>query len=351
MSQATLNSQSPSTKSATTRPSLTFTTGIEAGGMEGMTVALVQSLRRWGGRFADCPFIAVQPRFGPPISRATLHKLDELNVTFVKAKPTHDMSWFVWMNKPTTLLEAERRTNDDAIAWLDADMLVLSEPEELDLGDSLDFVACAADKNAGTAGPEDPFEPYWHRMAQQFDLDVQQLPWVTAHRENAPIRLYFNAGLFVYRRSTGFAATFMQRCQQLLRARLASVTQGIVLTDQVALGLTMHSMGLRWKNLPLAYNHPVSAKLHRARPNEPHLYTPEAWADVKVLHYHDALWPKFKPTLLADMQPVRPDVAAFIAALPPLAEKRPLHWKVLHKAMWAIRNRQYRKYEATCERY
>ncbi len=48
----------------TSTPALTFAFCVEAGGFESMTLRAVQSLRRFGGRFAHCRVIACTPRRG-----------------------------------------------------------------------------------------------------------------------------------------------------------------------------------------------------------------------------------------------------------------------------------------------
>ena len=51
------------------RASTTFVTCIESGGLEEQTIRLMKSLRKWGGKFADAPVYAVNPRFGVPLAR------------------------------------------------------------------------------------------------------------------------------------------------------------------------------------------------------------------------------------------------------------------------------------------
>lgn len=325
---------------------VTFATGVEAGAIETMAVRLVQSLRKWGGRLADAPFVAVRPRRGPPLKRSTLRQLADLGVTFVNARPTHGKSWFVWMNKPTTLLAAEAVATTDTLAWLDADMLVLEEPAALALPTDVDFAACAADRNAGTADPADPYHGYWQAVANALGLTVEQLPWVVTERERARIRLYFNAGLFAYRRSTGFAQAFMDDCQRTLNARIKSSRQGIVLTDQVVLGLTAVRLGLRWQPLPIAYNFAVGRKLHAAK-----LYDPANLASVRILHYHDGMWPSFYPQLLADLRGHRPAVADWFTGQPPVSNDFALPMKAYSKALGLWRDRAYRRHEAGCAAY
>ena len=322
-------------------PSVTFTTGIEAGPMEAMTLRLVESLRRWGGRFAGCPFIAVQPRAGAPIRKATLEAMEKLNVTFKRVRPAHDLSWYVWSNKPTTLLAAEDLATTECVAWLDADMFVLAEPDLLELRPGIDFVASAADKNVGTTGPDDPFDPYWRELCKRIDIDYESLPWVTTEREQAHIKLYFNAGLFSYRRSTGFASALMDGVQRSLSAKVKSTTQGIALTEQMTLGLTVHRLGLKFETLPIEYNFAIGSKLQKAK-----LYDPMRIKDVKILHHHDALWPAFRPTLLEQLRATRPDVADWIQSTPPLSADLPVHHRLYNKSLGWLRRRRYLKHQA-----
>ena len=103
-------SAQPDSATSAATASVTFCTGVESGAMETMLLCLVQSIRRWGGKLKDAPFIAVKPRFGPPLKKNTLREFEKLNITFRNVSPTHGMPWFVWMNKPTTLLAAVRLT-------------------------------------------------------------------------------------------------------------------------------------------------------------------------------------------------------------------------------------------------
>lgn len=61
-------------------PPLAFAMCVEAGGFEAMAVRAAQSLRKFGGRFADCKVFAVTPRFGPALSHRTLKAFESLGV-------------------------------------------------------------------------------------------------------------------------------------------------------------------------------------------------------------------------------------------------------------------------------
>jgi hypothetical protein len=324
-------------------PSVQFVMCVEAGGMEPMTVWLVQSLRRWGGRFANAPVLAIKPRFGAPLRKRTLRAFDQLDVAFRSVRPAHSFSWFTWMNKPTCLLAAETHSNAETICWLDADILVLDEPAGLQLAPDEQFAACPSDKNVGTSGPEDRFNPYWAELCRQLGVNLEDLPWVTSCRERQPIRFYFNGGLFVYRRSANFAEPFLANCQRLLRARVKSRFDSIMLTEQIALALTAAKLGLRWRSLPWSHNYAVSRQLHAAG-----LYDPNGIGRACILHHHNAMWPAFYRQFLADLRVLRPEVADWIAPHLPISDGLPLLWKAMSKALLRYRTYRWDAHEARC---
>jgi hypothetical protein len=335
------------TAPAVPAPSIQFVLCVEAGAMETMALRLVQSLRRWGGKFAWSPVLAIKPRFGASIRQSTLREFDRLAVRYCAIKPLHGMSWFTWMNKPACLIAAEASTSvSDTICWLDTDMLILGEPEALALDDAEEFAACPTDRNAGTTGDADRFANYWSELSRQLRLSLDELPFVTTHREQERIRLYFNGGLFVYRRETRFGERFMDSCRRLLVARVKSRDEGITLTDQIALGLTAASMKLRWRSLPWSHNYAVGAKLYKNS-----LYSVDGIRSAKILHYHDAMWPHFYPQLLSDLQQARPDVADWLRELPALSNDLPLGSRIMSKLLAAHRKRRWRAHEAKCQAF
>src|SRR5829696_6699474 len=97
---------------------ITFVTCIESGPLETQVLRLVEGLRRFGGAYADCPVWAVQPRFGPPVSRHTRAELDP-------------HGWYAYINKTRALMLAEEQAATEFVGWLDADLLVTGEPSEL----------------------------------------------------------------------------------------------------------------------------------------------------------------------------------------------------------------------------
>jgi hypothetical protein len=323
---------------------LTFVCCIESGPLETMTLLLAESLRKWGGSFARCPLVAVTPRFGPPLGRATRQGLARFGVEHLKLGNRNKHSWFGFLNKPYAIAAVEERATTPLVAWIDSDILVMGEPTELALADNEDFAACAFDKSIGSTGPGDPCDGYWQKVAEVFAIDVDSLPWIVTEQEQTRIRLYWNSGLFVWRRSVGFAQHFLDDCQRLLESPVASAEAGIYFTDQVTLGFTMVKMKLRWRALSYASNYALGSGIAD-------LYEPAKLRQTRLLHYHDVLWPHSWDVFLRRIQAERPDVHDWLQQHGPLRTGAGLPHRALGRVLRFFRDRKVRAYQARCQRY
>jgi hypothetical protein len=326
----------------TTSPSITFVCCVESGSLESQTLRMIESLRRWGGRLANAPILAVTPRLGPPLSRKTHQAFERLQVEYLHFSTKNQYSWFKYLNKPYALVAAEERSTTESIGWLDSDLLFVDEPVRLMLNEGEHFVACAPDKNIGTSGSEDPFEPYWQEICHLVGLDIEDLPWITTEMEGHRIRLYWNSGIFVYRRATGFTSEYLQTCIHLLNARLANHNSGIFFTDQVALGLTMVKGGLSWRALPYSHNYTMSRLLHDE------WYKEEQLKEAKILHYHDFMWPPYWPEFIRCLGNTHPAVADWLSSCEPMKNEAPLQWRVMSQVLKHFRSRKESAYKKLC---
>lgn len=161
---------------ATQTPDCTFVCCIEAGPLETMTLRLVESLRRFGGRAAQSPVIAVRPRRGPSLSRSGRRRLDELGVEVLGPPKRPRYDWYHFLNKPKALVAAEAIAQSDVIAFLDGDTLVLAEPQALWLGDDSDFAAKPEIGSIESNGPGSTYEPLWEAFASALGLSLDDLP-------------------------------------------------------------------------------------------------------------------------------------------------------------------------------
>jgi hypothetical protein len=320
---------------------MTIATCLEAGPLETQVLRMVESLRRWGGRYRDSPVLAYSVRFGPPLTRATRKALDSLGVTFRRINPENRYRWMNFYNKPLAMAAAEEEATTEQLGFLDGDVLVLGEPEEFALAPDEDFTAAAPDKTLGSCGPGDVNEPYWEAVCALIDLVPDDLPWVTTHQENLRIRMYWQGGIFVYRRSTGFAKPYLDLFTLLNDSQVVSHASRSFFNDQMAITLAMVKEKLRWRALSWTHNFNVLGPLLDQ-------VDPARLREVRLLHYHDAFWPTYWPALLRLLKAARPDVHDWLAPLGPLTNPSSKPWKALSKALRFVRARRYAQYEATC---
>lgn len=323
-------------------PPVTLVTCVEAGALETMALRMIASLRRWGGRFADCPVVAVTPRFGPPVARATRRRLADLGARYVRRMRPTRYAWTIYLNKLLSLRLAEEHADTPFLGWLDADILVVGEPGEWAFRPDDDLLACPTDLGGiGSTGPGSPNEPYWEALCNALDVPLNGLPWVTTCREGRRIRLYFNAGHFLYRRDTGFTDKLLGAYEKALDARIAHRVLKVHFTEQMCLGLAAHRHGLRWRALPHSHNYGISYVASST-------FSRDLVAAARLLHYHEAMTPARWPSFLGLLRDTHPEVHAWLAPLGPVEDPTPLRWKGLAKLLQTVRGLQRRVYWSTC---
>jgi lipopolysaccharide biosynthesis glycosyltransferase len=314
---------------------------VEAGGFEAMAVRAAQSLRTFGGRFSSCKVYAVTPRFGPSLSKKTLQAFEQLHVDYLNVRPPNRYSWYPLMNKPLTLVEVAKRSDAGQIVFIDSDMIVCAEPNLLLLEDATDFTACAPDKNIGSAGEDDINTPFWKQLCNVLGTSFDQLPWVHAHRDHVDIRLYFNSGIFTFRRTGPFALAYQSAVEKLLDSRLSSQVSNIYFHEQAAVGVVAAVEKLRWKPLPHEYNYAVGRKIMDK-------YEPEKVRRAVILHYHDMMWPENWTNLMDRLKVDRPEIHDWLATLGPLKVTSSAMQKMTGKLLGKLRKRKSDRHKASC---
>lgn len=324
------------------RRTITFVCCVESGPLEAQTVRMVESVRRFGGRFASAPILAVTPRPGPGISPATRAVFRRHEVEHVRLPGSSQYSWFNYFNKPLALVAAEARAQSDFIGFLDSDLLVVREPERLEPRTGEDLTAFPVEiKEMGTTGPGDPYEAFWKASCQVVGIELETLPWVTTAQSQERVRLYFNSGIFAYRRNTGFGPEYLRLCRALLDSGVGTNAPGYGLgfKEQVCVGFAAATLGLRWRALPYSHNYPLSSVTP---------YDPTLLADARVVHYHDAMWLPFWDTFLQRIREAQPHTAAWLTSLGPMRNNAPLLARIRAKFLREVRTRQAERYRAAC---
>ncbi|HKA07858.1 MAG TPA: hypothetical protein VKD71_11420 [Gemmataceae bacterium] len=323
-------------------PPITFVTCVESGPLESQVLRMVESLRRFGGAFANCPLWAIKPRFGPPVSRHMRREFDRLGVEYQRTNRTDPHDWYAYINKTRALTLAEEQAPTEFVGWLDADLLFTGEPSEVTPGPDQDISACSSDNCGGTSGPDDKCEPFWREAGAACGVAIEQLPWVTTEREGDRIRLYWNSGVFVFRRGTGLAAEHDRCTRRLLDVNLGSSVTGVFFTEQYGLALAAAKLGLRRRQLPHSHNYEMGSAIHQQ------WYREEKLRAARIVHYHDCMWPAFWPTFLGCLRTTHPDVANWLEPLGPLKNVAPLAYRAVTKFLKKRRARGEVRFKAEC---
>ena len=190
-------------------------------------------------------------------------------------------------------------------------------PDELLLSAQEDFAACARDKNVGISGPSDEHRPYWVKACAAVGLAPTDLPWVQTTADDQRIRLYWNAGIFVYRPASDFLDSWRQTIEHILDRTDATTLDKVFWTDQVALGLAAKLSGLRLRHLPGSLNYGIATHF------KDHL-SPAGLASARLLHYHDCMqvknWTWFMRTIARPL----PTTHAWLTELGPIEDRTDL---------------------------
>jgi hypothetical protein len=325
---------------------ITFVCCVESGGLECQTIRMIESLRRNGGKFSSAPVIAVTPRFGPPLSKITIKAFDDLKVTYIRPKTKTNYAWFKFLNKPLAVFEAQKYITSESVAWLDSDLLFLDEPEQLALLPSEDFLGFPVEaKEMGTTGLGDPYEALWQEFCRILGIDIETLPWIITAETKQRVRLYFNGGIFVYRRSTNFARNYLDICLKLLDSRIGSKAEGynMGIDEMSAIGFAVIKMELEWRSLPYSYDYVMLSITH----NE--WYKEELLKEARIVHYHDSMWPPFWPVFLECLHNTHPEVENWLASLGPMSNQAPLQWRLVSKLLKILRLRAENSYNQNCK--
>lgn len=318
-------------------PTMAVVACIEAGPLEPMTVRMVESLRRWGGRVADAEVFAVNARRGPPLSAHTRRRLDALGVRLVTARQRHRYVWQHLLHKLHSLIAVEPLTTADTITWLDSDLVILREPTGMILAPGDDFTAMPSMGILGSQGPHDSNDPFWQRAAARLGLRADDLPWVITAEESARIRMYINSGVMTWRRTLRLSQDLLDDCESLLDGLVPRRHIEAHLIEQASIGLTVVRRGLRWRVL----THPNNFNLTSRQPD---LIQPHVLKDLRIMHYHDAMEPHTWARLMAALRPSHPHVHDWLESEGPVTDPTRGVWRGVREAFRLCRGVQRRLY-------
>jgi hypothetical protein len=184
----------------------TFVLCIEDNAIRAQALLLCESIRRFGGRHRDARILAIAPRSGLGIDAATCRSLAALDVDYAEEPLNGVCPEYGSANRVFAAAWAEERVDSEWIVVLDSDTVFF---DELELPSGADAAVRPVDvKGSATAGPGDPFEDYWRRLADLGGVSLECLPFLRATVCGSRIRASYNGGLVVVRREAGILAAW-----------------------------------------------------------------------------------------------------------------------------------------------
>lgn len=274
------------------RPTYELCLLSEAGALERQALLLVESLRRFGGEYADIEVTVVSPRPERRPSKETVRAFEKLSATYLpldikSPEPDYGPSFRV-----LALSSVAQNSKSDFIIQADSDTLFCDEPE-FDIP-AQSFAARPVDvKGMCSSGPGDPFEKIWQRIAQSCGVDLDKVPFVVPTLGDSSVRASYNAGLIIAKRDSGFWETVEELFITILLDDLrpyadhnlainsgAGLVEGRAAqfwgTSQVALTMAATWLDLKAHILSPSHNIPI------------HLYQ-SFILKPRHIHYHDVL--------------------------------------------------------------
>ena len=119
--------------------------------------------------------VAVKARRGPALAAQTVKQLEQLDVQLIDKLLNDEAPWWNHANKAAALRYVERHARTPCVTWMDADMVVLREPDELAPVPGTEFIARAAEGYDVASSGSDNKADYWHRNLRSIRTAVRRL--------------------------------------------------------------------------------------------------------------------------------------------------------------------------------
>ena len=274
----------------------TFVLCIENNAIRAQALLLCESIRRFGGRHRNAPILAVAPRPGLGIEGEALRRLDRMGVEYAEEPLNHVCPEYGSANRVFAAAWAEKRARSEWVVVLDSDTVFL---DELVLPAEANVAVRPVDvKGSATAGPGDPFEDYWTRLAELQGVSLGGLPFLRTTVCNSRVRASYNGGLIAVRRERGILGAWAELFSRSVAAGLkpwrgrdlnVRASTGFVGreaseywgSNQAAAALAIWSRTKRVVHFPDTYNVPLHLVIEhpelRARPRT---------SPLVHVHYH-----------------------------------------------------------------
>lgn len=260
---------------------LAFVIITESGLLEPKSVMMVKTLRKYGGRFKDCPVLSYSPRRGRVPGKKTLEFLRVYGVEAILDPLNDQFEEDCFANKIVACVHADATYDYERLVYLDSDMFVLQEPTLLWSDDTAVVkLRPVEQKKAGSTGTDEHAD-FWEAL---FKLTgVTDPVYVTATLTGERIYGYWNGGVISAPAGTGFFSDWYKDYSALMRSGLLD-PKWKAFPEQMTIGMGIHRGKYRLEELPGIYNYPINTVL-----TPPDQGDVTGLGDVVIAHYHKLL--------------------------------------------------------------
>ncbi len=258
--------------------SISLIINTERGTLEGQSKMLIESIRQFGGRFKDVPIYSYQPRKDFRVSTATLSFFEKHQVNYIDIPLNINHIDYPLANKIYASAHAEKHLNSETIVFMDSDTVVWQEPTAFyELGNH-DVAMTPVFLKLGLAASEtDEAYHYWQKIQEVLKIPLNQ--YVNTIVDNQRVLAYYNGGLTVSKRRTGFFQSVHNNFERLLQEDSSFFKH--VFMEQVNLSATILSSNLNFLQLGKGYNYPLKDHGNVKNP----MYRLETLDEVITGHY------------------------------------------------------------------
>jgi len=227
---------------------------------------LVESIRAFAGTYRNAPVWIYLPGGLLQADTSARERFAGLDTELHVSETPREAQAYYFAGKVFAAGDAETAAADAArlLVWMDEDTIVLREPIEFDLPDSIAFAYRPVMHNRSGSLYDHPPNRYWSRIYERLTITGADLFPVVTPADRQKIRAYFNAGLLVVRPERGilrrwpgdFAVLYAD--PELVRMCDEDITNKIFLHQTALVGAVLNTVSKN-ETIELSdrYNYPI----------------------------------------------------------------------------------------------
>jgi len=187
-----------------------FACNAVAGRSERQVMMLVESIRSFGGEYAQSPIWILLPESEVSIVGDIIDRLVSPNLRLVPVDNRLPLGDFPFARKVAAAATAEALAGGQTkfLVWMDPDSLILQEPTPLLLPPDVSLGIRPVDHTLIGSIYDQPIEPFWDLVYSRCGVPPSLVYPMTTSIDQIQIRPYFNTGLMVTRPEKGLFQTW-----------------------------------------------------------------------------------------------------------------------------------------------